>query len=156
MNYTQEEQAEILIETFEMCDSWPDRYRTLIEMGYDMADMDDALKTEEHRVKGCMSQVWLVVTADERADGTPILDFVADSDAAIVKGLTAILHTVYGGQSAEDILAFDIIELLGKLELSQHLSMNRRNGLNGMVKRIKTMAAAVAPEALLQNLPPQS
>ena len=150
-NYTQEQQAEMLVETFEMFDNWPDRYRVLIEMGYEMDEMDDALKTEEHLVKGCMSQVWLVLSTKEAEDGTMLIDFVADSDAAIVKGLTSVLHMVYANQPAEKILSFDIIALLEQLQLSQHLSMNRRNGLNSMVKRIKTMAAAIAPEAVLKK-----
>ena len=69
------------------------------------------------------------------------IGFVADSDSAIVKGLIAILHRVYSGEPAEKILNFDIEGLLKKLDLEQHLSMNRRNGLFSMIQRIKALAA---------------
>ena len=141
MEATQESRAEEIRDAFGMFDDWADRYQFLMDLGKKLPPMAEADKTEETRVKGCQSNVWLEA---QSIPGTDRVEFVADSDSAIVKGLVAILWRVYSGQSAEDILAFDVEKLLADLELDQHLTMNRRNGLVGMVERIKTLAAQVA------------
>jgi sulfur transfer protein SufE len=143
MSSTQQEQAELLIETFEMFDDWEDRYGLLIDMARKLPPMDPADKTDENRVHGCQSNVWMVarVRPDE---GSTVIDFIADSDSSIVKGLIAVLHKLYSGQRAEDILNFDVEPVLERLGLSQYLSMQRRNGLAGMIQRIKRLAAAMA------------
>lgn len=138
---TQQQQAEDLIESFEMFDDWEDRYSFLIDLGRQLPPMNEGDKTEESRVQGCQSMVWIVARACPTAEGRPEIEFVADSDSAIVKGLIAILHRVYSGQPAEKILTFDIEGLLEKLDLEHHLSMNRRNGLFSMIQRIKALAA---------------
>lgn len=140
-NETQEERAEDLAETFEMFDSWEDRYSFLIDLGRQLPPMNEANKTDESRVQGCQSQVWMVAKA-QPAQSQPLIEFEADSDSAIVKGLIAILHRVYSGQPVEKILSFDIQKFLERLDLEQHLSMNRRNGLFSMIQRIKTLAAS--------------
>ncbi|RYX80802.1 SufE family protein [bacterium] len=137
---TPEEQGEELVEAFEMFDSWEDRYRFLIDMGRSMKPLTEADKTEENRVVGCQSNVWLVANVEPQG-GENVLHFRADSDSTIVRGLIALLTTVYDGQNPRTILDFDIDSLMQRLGLDQHLSIGRRNGMAGMVVRIKTLAA---------------
>jgi sulfur transfer protein SufE len=138
---TPEARAEEIKDAFGMFDDWTDRYQFLMDMGRKLPPMREENKTEENRVKGCQSTVWLVANP---IPGTDAVEFEADSDSAIVKGLVAILWRVYSGQPAEKILSFDIESLLADLELDQHLTMNRRNGLQGMVQRIKALASEIA------------
>ncbi len=131
-----------LIENFTFLDDWEDRFRYLIDLGRKLEPMDESLKTEETKVRGCSSQVWIV---DEVRPGTnsmaPTLHFIADSDAHIVKGLIAVLLGIYDGRTPEEILAVDIKQAIGKLGFEQHLSPNRANGLFSMVERIRALAA---------------
>ncbi len=133
-----EAQADEIRDAFEMFDDWADKYQFLMDLGKKLEPMPDADKTEGNRVKGCQSNVWLVA---HPVPGTDRIEFQADSDSAIVKGLVAILWRVYSGQPAKEILTFDIEKLLCDLELDQHLTLNRRNGLVGMVARIKALAS---------------
>ena len=127
-----------VIENFSFLEDWEDRFRYLIDLGRKLPPMDEALKTEDTKVRGCTSQVWIV---DEVAPGTPpTLHFKADSDAHIVKGLIAVLLSIYDGRSPEEILAVDIKDTIGKLGFEQHLSPNRANGLFSMVERIRHLA----------------
>jgi cysteine desulfuration protein SufE len=128
-----------LIENFTFLDDWEDRFRYVIDLGRKLAPMDESLKTEETKVRGCTSQVWIV---DELRPGTPpTLHFIADSDAHIVKGLIAVLLSIYDGRTAAEILAIDIKQAIGELGFEQHLSPNRANGLFSMVERIRSLAA---------------
>ena len=136
----QNEIANDLVETFELFDSWEDRYGVLIDMGKKLPPLDESDKTEENRVHGCQSQVWMVAHPREEG-GQTVIDFIADSDAMIVKGLIAILRQVYSGQTPQNILSFDITGFLERIGLDQHLTTGRRNGLDGMVRRIKALAA---------------
>ena len=140
MQLTPEEQGEELVEAFELFDSWEDRYRFLIDMGKSMEPLFDLEKTDRNRVTGCQSNVWLVADVQPQ-DGEKHLHFRADSDSTIVRGLIALLHTIYDGQTPGAILGFDIDALMQRLGLDQHLSMGRRNGMAGMVTRIKALAA---------------
>ena len=134
-----------IIETFEFFDDWEDRYRYLIELGRDLDGLDQSDKTEENRVQGCVSNVWLVTNV---LDGNPVrLEFRADSDAHIVRGLVAILLAVYSGRSPDQILAVDIRGLFENLELGSHLSPSRSNGFFSMVERIKGTARGCAEGA---------
>lgn len=126
-----------LREHFELLDGWEERYRYLIDLGRTLAPMDPALKCDATKVQGCMSQVWLV----SRMDGD-VLRFTADSDAAIVRGLVAVLMIAYDGQRPEAIAALDIGPVFDDLGLAQHVSMNRRNGFFAMVARIRADARA--------------
>src|SRR5512139_3788198 len=121
-----------LREHFELLDGWEERYRYLIDLGRTLAPMDDALKNETTKVDGCMSQVWLVA----RLEGE-VMRFIADSDAAIVRGLIAVLMAAYDGATPEAILALDVGPTFDALGLAQHVSMNRRNGFFAMVGRIQ-------------------
>jgi sulfur transfer protein SufE len=136
---TQHEHAEELVEAFGMFDSWEDRYRFLIDMGKELPPLPPEAKTEENRVHGCQSNVWMIPNSQREAEQSRI-DFLADSDSTIVRGLIAILRSVYANQTPRDVLSFDIEALLRRLELDQHLSLGRRNGLEGMVTRVKQLA----------------
>lgn len=136
---TQQENAQELVEAFEMFDNWEDRYRFLIDLGKQLPSLPPGAKTEENRVHGCQSNVWMIAEPRQE-DGETKIDFVAESDSTIVSGLIAIVSRIYSGQTPRDILQFDIDGLLRQLELDQHLSMGRRNGLAGMVTRVKTLA----------------
>ena len=140
MQLTPQAQGEEMVEAFELFDSWEDRYRFLIDMGRKMEPLFDLEKTDRNRVTGCQSNVWLVSDVEQK-DGEKTLRFRADSDSTIVRGLIALLHTIYDGQTPREILEFDIDALMQRLGLDQHLSMGRRNGMAGMVARIKTLAA---------------
>jgi len=132
-----------LVDSFEFFDDWEDRYAYVIDLGKKLPPMPQAEMVEENKVRGCMSQVWLVCEKDETAD-PPVLRFRADSDAFIVKGLIAILLELYDGQTPRFILETDAIDVMGRIGLDQHLSPNRRNGLVAMVERIKKIAAESA------------
>jgi len=135
---TPDEAAAELVETFEMFEDWKDKYAVLIEMGEKLLPMDPAMKTEVTKVHGCQSVVHMF--GRKRPGTQDSVDFLADSDADIVRGLIAILEKLFAGQSAHAILAFDIEGFFKKLGLDQHLSMGRRNGLAGMVSRLKAHA----------------
>jgi cysteine desulfurase / selenocysteine lyase len=143
--------ADEIRETFEFLEDWPQRYQYLIEMGEKLLPMPMALKTEENRVRGCQSTVFVAARRKPGADGT--MEFLADSDADIVRGLVALLQKLFSGHRAADILAFDVEEYFARLGLEMHLSMTRRNGLHGMVQRIRTMAAEVEAGRLAAVVP---
>ena len=124
---------------FDALDDWDDRYRLLIDLGRALPPMPDALKTDATKVRGCASQVWLYPSND---NGT--LYFQADSDAAIVKGLVALVLMVADGKHPSEIDASDIRARLVALGLAGHLSSNRTQGLASMVARIGELARDAA------------
>ncbi|TLY51420.1 MAG: SufE family protein [Gammaproteobacteria bacterium] len=123
-----------IVEEFSFFGDWTERYQYLIDLGRKLSPFPDALKTEERKVQGCQSQVWLDVTGDAQR-----LDFQAISDSAIVSGLIALLLRVYSGRSAREILDTEprYIEAVG---LAKHLSPTRSNGLAAMLATIKEYA----------------
>ncbi len=127
---------EELIETFELFDDWTEKYGHIIDLGKKLKPMPDALKTDANKVSGCLSQVWFHHEID--ADG--LVQFLADSDAIIVRGLIGLLLTIYNGQSPEAIREIDIDALMERIGLSNHLSPNRRNGFVSMINRIRMTA----------------
>ena len=128
-----------LYETFELIDDWEERYRVIIDLGGKLPPMPEEQKTEETKVRGCLSQVWMVTEVEESSP--PRYHFIADSDAAIVKGLIGVLMVIYDQKTADEIADTDINEIFEKLELEQHISPNRRNGFYSMVERIKSLAS---------------
>lgn len=115
-----------------------ERLRYVIDLGKDLAEFPEALHTAEFLVQGCSSQVWLVPRVTE---GDPaVLEFWADADAQIVRGLVALLLVAYSGKTAEQILAVDAEELLERLKFTDHLTPGRQNGLFAMVSRIRDFA----------------
>lgn len=137
------EAFEEIAETFEFLDDWEDRYRHVIELGRELPSLDDAVKVPATKVEGCASQVWLL----PRIEGTgpnAVFDFQGESDAMIVQGLIAILHALYSGLTAEEVLEVDAPAELGRLGLNDHLSAQRSNGLRAMVERIRKLAGEAA------------
>lgn len=124
-----------IIDSLGFFDNWEERYKYIIDLGKELPEMDASLRTEEYLVRGCQSQVWLV---GEWRSGR--LFFQADSDAFIVKGLLGVVLAAFNGKTPGEILAFDIDAYFTKLDLLQHLSSTRGNGLKAMVKRIQDRA----------------
>ncbi|AGA91159.1 cysteine desulfurase-like protein, SufS subfamily [Thioflavicoccus mobilis 8321] len=139
--------AEDIRELFEALPDWPMRYQQLIELGENLPPMPEELKTQANFVSGCQSQVHLA--ARLRPGSEDLIEFLADADADIVRGLIAILQQLFSGQRAAEILAFDTTAFFADLGLDQHLSLTRRNGLAAMVQRLRQLAGqyerAVAP-----------
>lgn len=120
---------------------WSERYQYLIDLGRKLPPMDDALKTEEHRLHGCQSMVWIVADGDASR-----LDFTAASDSAIVSGLVYLALRVYSGRSAEEILATET-RYIADIGLAKHLSPTRNNGLAALLAFIKARAQAARDAA---------
>lgn len=128
---------EDLVETFELLEDWEDRYRHVIDLGKALPDMPEALKVPATKVDGCASQVWLHITTDNG-----VLTFIGESDAIIVRGLIAVLMTLYSGLKVSEIGRIDVLAELGRLGLNEHLSSQRSNGLRAMVTRVVETAVA--------------
>jgi len=129
-----------LVENFEYLDDWEERYRYVIELGKALPPLNDGRKTDATKVDGCVSRVWI----DSRTvtdQGETHIEFDGDSDAHIVRGLIAILHTMLSGKPAREIVEKDVAQELQRLDLAAHLSPQRSNGLGAMVDRIKGVAA---------------
>ncbi|KQU72159.1 cysteine desufuration protein SufE [Ensifer sp. Root31] len=128
-----------IIDDFAFLDEWEDRYRYVIELGKALPDMPDAKRTSENKVQGCASQVWLATQATGDPED-PVLLFEGESDAHIVRGLVAIVLTIYSGKRASEISRLDAIVTFSKIGLIEHLSTQRANGLRSMIRRIKNEA----------------
>lgn len=128
-----------IIEEFSELDDWMDRYQLLIDMGSEQTPLDEADKTESNLIDGCQSRVWLV--CEEQSDGK--LDFRAESDALIVKGIVALLIKVLSGHTPQEILEADLY-FIPQIGLTEHLSPTRSNGLLAMLKQMKMYALAVS------------
>lgn len=131
-----QDEVEDLVEEFDLLDDWEQRYKYLIDMGKALTPLDPSEKNDITKVKGCVSQVWLV----HEPDGDEHV-FRAESDAHIVKGLAALLVRLYSGRTGKDILSIDAREVLQRIGLAEHLSPQRSNGLASMIKRIQAVAA---------------
>jgi len=125
-----------VIDSFAFLDDWDERYRYLIDLGRQLPDMDEAGRTDENKVRGCQSQVWLVPHMSDSGE----LMFDGDSDAHIVKGLVALILLIFSGKTPAAILATDARAVLEQLDLKGHLSPMRANGLFAMVERIGVIA----------------
>jgi cysteine desulfuration protein SufE len=125
-----------IIRQFELLGDWPERYKFIIKQGQKLDPLDEDKKTEDNLVRGCQSQVWL----DTDLDGGRII-FKADSDAAITKGLVALLVNFYSGETPDEILSTDP-EFIKTIGMQDHLSPTRSNGLASMVKQMKIYAMA--------------
>jgi cysteine desulfurase/selenocysteine lyase len=134
--------ADALAADFDLMDEWTDRYQYVIELGTKLPPLPDAYRTEANRVHGCQSTVFM--QARRKPGTTDVMEFLADSDADIVRGLLAILQRVFSGQRAADILAFDTAAFWRRLGLDRNLSTGRRNGLGAMVERLRAFAAGLA------------
>ncbi|KGB81958.1 MAG: cysteine desulfuration protein SufE [Confluentimicrobium sp.] len=137
------EAFEDIVETFEFLDDWEDRYRHVIELGKAMPELEEAFRVPATKVEGCASQVWLLPEIEGTGPGATFR-FRGESDAMIVRGLVAILHALYSGQTVADVLKTDAAAELARLGLNDHLSAQRSNGLRAMVERIRLLAAEAA------------
>jgi len=126
-----------IIDEFEFYDSWMDKYQYLIDLGKDLEPLDEAEKNETNLVRGCQSQVWMIVSGHSAN-----VEVRANSDAAIVSGLIALVIRLYSNASAEEIVKTEP-EFVKAIGLSQHLSPTRANGLASMLQRLKADAAAL-------------
>ncbi|MBI2805953.1 MAG: SufS family cysteine desulfurase [Planctomycetes bacterium] len=136
------EAAEEIAEVFEVVDDWAEKYEYLIDIGSKLPAMPDVLKQECNRVQGCQSTVFMHA---RKKPGTPdVIEFLADSDADIVRGELALLQRLYSGQRAGEVLAFDMPAFMQRIGLDKNLTQGRRNGLAEMVQRVMRFAENVA------------
>ncbi len=134
-------------ENFELLEDWDDRYRYVIELGRTLAPLPEDEHSAANKVNGCTSQVWLSRQVARSEAGEPVLTYLGDSDAHIVRGLMAILLTLMSGRTAKEILAADPIQLFDELGFKEHLTPQRSNGLRAMVDRIRRDATETLAEA---------
>jgi cysteine desulfuration protein SufE len=127
-------------DNFALLDDWDDRYRYVIELGRTLEPMSAAEHSAENKVQGCASQVWLSKRIDRKGAHEPVLNYLGDSDAHIVRGLIAILLTLYSGHTPQQILATDAIALFDEFGFREHLTPQRSNGLRSMVERVRSDA----------------
>ncbi|WP_424833549.1 SufE family protein [Ruegeria sp.] len=130
---------EEIVEDFEFLEDWEDRYRHVIEQGKAMEPLEDALKVPATKVNGCASQVWLHPVIE-----SGVFRFDGDSDALIVRGLIAVLRSLYNGLPVSEVPGVDAASELARLGLNDHLSAQRSNGLRAMIERIREIALASA------------
>ncbi|MHA4845398.1 SufE family protein [Flavitalea antarctica] len=133
-NIQQTEQE--IIEEFALFDSWDDKYEYIIDLGKKLAVLEDEYKTDNNKVKGCQSTVWLAAFYKNG-----IITYKADSDAVIVKGLISMLIRVLSGHTPDDILDARL-DFIQKIGMTSHLAQTRSNGLLSMVRQMKNYALA--------------
>jgi cysteine desulfuration protein SufE len=133
-----------LIETFDALGDWEAQCDYLIDLGYDVPDFPNSARIQANKVQGCQSNVWL--TTRTNPGNPPKIEIQAESDSMIVQGLIAVLLIAYSGKSAQEILQTDIQQIFARLGLNRQLSSARRNGLAGMVQRIRSIAEQSAAE----------
>lgn len=120
-----------IVEEFSLFDSWEDKYEYIIDMGKKLPPLSDLHKTEDNKIKGCQSQVWM---HSNLQDGK--VYYQADSDAMIVKGLISMLVRVFSGQKPEDIINAPVT-FIDEIGMTSHLAQTRSNGLRAMLKQMK-------------------
>jgi cysteine desulfuration protein SufE len=130
------EKQDEIIEEFSIFNEWMDRYQILIDLGNELAPLDERHKTDQNLIEGCQSRVWLQA---DHIDGKVV--FQAESDALIVKGIIALLVKILSGHTPDEILNADLY-FIDKIGLKEHLSPTRSNGLLSMVKQIRMYALA--------------
>jgi len=132
-----------IAENLSFLEDWEDRLNYIIELGQALPPIPESDKTAENKVKGCVSNVWLVSHVD-RSTGTPVMTFEGQSDAIITKGLVAVLIALYSGRPAAEIAETDAVAWFKMVGLSEHLGMQRSNGLVAMVNRIRNEGKALS------------
>ncbi|HDS07398.1 MAG TPA: SufE family protein [Bacteroides sp.] len=130
-----------IVDEFSVFEDWLDKYNYLIELGNDLPELAPEYRTDEYLIRGCQSRVWLHA---ELKDGK--IEFRADSDAVIVKGIVALLVRVMSGRTPAEILEDDLF-FIEEVGLHQNLSPTRSNGLLSMVKKMRTYALAYQAKA---------
>ena len=127
-----------IVDIFELLGDWDQRYQYLIELGEELPAMPEELRTEDNKVRGCMSQLWVCACRDE--DDTGLVRFYGDCDTSIIKGVLAVLIQLSAGKTAEEIGQLDVDELFTRLNLDEHLSPNRHIGVYAIVELMKQQA----------------
>ncbi len=128
---------ETIIDDLGFLEDWEDRYRYIIELGRLLDPMPHDGKTEDNKVRGCASQVWLQTNVNRAAAASPVLTFHGDSDAHIVKGLVALALALFSGKQASVIVETDAHAIFASLGLKEHLSAQRSNGFRSLIDRIR-------------------
>jgi len=136
-------EIEEIVDAFEFLDDWDARYQYLIELGEDMAPMQEALKSDENWVKPCMSTVH--VTAEHVPGDPALIRFVGDCDTPIIKGVLALLIDLLSYRTLDEIRAMDVDGLFKRLQLEEHLSPNRHVGIYAIVEKMLERASALQP-----------
>ncbi|WP_411750992.1 cysteine desulfuration protein SufE [Serratia sp. (in: enterobacteria)] len=126
-----------LVRNFSRCLNWEEKYLYVIELGGQLPPLDESERQAANLISGCQSQVWIVMSAN--AEGR--VEFHGDSDAAIVKGLLAVVFIVYHQLTPQQILDLDVRPFFSELALSQHLTPSRSQGLEAMIRAIRSKAA---------------
>jgi cysteine desulfuration protein SufE len=127
-------------DNFALLDDWDDRYRYVIELGRTLTPMPAEEHCAANKVQGCASQVWLSRRIDREGGKEPVLSYRGDSDAHIVRGLIAILLTLYSGRTPQQILSTDALAVFDEFGFREHLTPQRSNGLRSMIERIRADA----------------
>ena len=133
-----------IVETFELLGDWDTRYQYLVELGEQLAPLDEHARIEQNRVKACMSKVWVHAWDDPSAPGH--IRFGGDCDTGIIKGVLALLIQLADGKTAAEIDAIDMDEFFERLQLGEHLSPNRHVGVYAIVDLMKQQAAAAGAQ----------
>ena len=128
---------EELIDNFSFLDGWEEKYQYVIDLGHKLEPLDEKFKTDDWKVKGCQSQVWLVPQIQNG-----VFHFKGDSDAILVKGIISIVLLIYNDKTAAEIKNIDVTKIFVKLGLEENLTPSRRYGMLSMVEKIKQYAAA--------------
>ncbi len=126
-----------IIEEFELFDDWMDKYNYIIELGKSLQPLDNNYKEDKYLIRGCQARVWLVAKENNGK-----VEFYADSDALITKGIVALLVRVLSGQKPIDVIHSELA-FIDRIGLKEHLSQTRSNGLNNMIKQMKLYAIAL-------------
>lgn len=134
------ENLDEIIANFDLLEEWDDRYRYLIELGKGLEPLPEASHTDENKVRGCASQVWIEARREDGPGPRTRLHYLGDSDAHIVRGLVALALAIYSGRTAAEILETDAFSIYQKLGLAAHLTPQRSNGVRSMIERIKADA----------------
>lgn len=129
-----------LLRNFSRCANWEEKYLYIIELGQRLPALREEDHSPENTIQGCQSQVWIVMN---QTDGG-LIELQGDSDAAIVKGLVAVVFILYHQMSAQDIVAFDVRPWFEKMALTQHLTPSRSQGLEAMIRAIRSKASNIS------------
>ncbi|MGG7447223.1 cysteine desulfuration protein SufE [Kosakonia oryzendophytica] len=131
---------EKLLRNFARCANWEEKYLYIIELGQRLPDLSEEAHNPDNIIQGCQSQVWIVMQRNDAG----VIELSGDSDAAIVKGLIAIVFALYQRMTAQDIVAFDVRPWFEQLSLTQHLTPSRSQGLEAMIRAIRNKAANIS------------
>ncbi|MDC0070594.1 SufE family protein [Rhodobiaceae bacterium] len=126
---------ETIVEDFEFIEDWEDRYKYIIDLGKSLDPLSENDYNKQNKVDGCASQVWLVIKEEQIKEKT-ILEFKADSDSFLVKGLLTIIISIFSGKAPSDILKINYDNELKKLNLKENISQQRSNGLTAVINKV--------------------